>query len=129
MTTNRVYDLFNKRYFEIPKYQRGYSWDRQNVRDLFEDIREAIESDSSHYMGTVVLSEGTPQGEHYFVVDGQQRLATISLIISEITRRLPKADADYNSRFYIREAEYRLKLLGRDKEYFENILVSPQFNP
>lgn len=129
MTTNRVYDLFNKRYFEIPKYQRGYSWDRQNVRDLFEDIREAIESGSSHYMGTVVLYEGTPQGEYYFVVDGQQRLATISLIISEITRRLPKADADYNHRFYIREAEYRLKLLGRDKQYFENLLEGKVLEP
>ncbi|HDN65112.1 MAG TPA: DUF262 domain-containing protein [Methanosarcinales archaeon] len=129
MATNRIYDLFNRRYFEIPKYQRGYSWDRQNVRDLFEDVREAIESGFSHYMGTVVLSEGVPQGEHYFVVDGQQRLATISLIISEITHRLPKADADYHRRFYIRETDYRLKPLGRDKQYFENLLEGVVLNP
>lgn len=129
MATNRIYDLFNKRYFEIPKYQRGYSWDRQNVRDLFEDVREAIESGFSHYMGTVVLSEGVPQGEHYFVVDGQQRLATISLIISEITHRLPKADADYHRRFYIREDDYRLKPLGRDKQYFEKLLERVVLNP
>jgi len=129
VATNRVYDLFNKRYFEIPKYQRGYSWDRQNVRDLFEDVREAIESGFSHYMGTVVLFEGVPQGEHYFVVDGQQRLATISLIISEITHRLPKADADYHRRFYIREGDYRLKPLGRDKQYFENLLERVVPNP
>ena len=129
MATNRVSDLLNKRYFEIPKYQRGYSWDRQNVRDLFEDIREAIESGSSHYMGTIVLSEGASPGEHYFIVDGQQRLATISLIISEITRRLPKNDADYNRRFYIKETEYRLKLLGRDKEYFENVLEGKLLDP
>ena len=128
MATNRVYDLFNKRYFEIPKYQRGYSWDRQNVRDLFEDVREAIESGFSHYMGTVVLFEGVPQGEHYFVVDGQQRLATLSLIISEITHRLPKADADYHRRFYIREGDYRLKPLGRDKQYFEKLLEGVVLN-
>lgn len=130
MATNRIYDLFNNRYFEIPKYQRGYSWDRQNVRDLFEDVREAIESGFSHYLGTVVLFEGVPQGEHYFVVDGQQRLATISLIISEITHRLPKADADFHRRFYIREkTDYRFKPLGRDKQYFENLLERVVPNP
>lgn len=129
MATNRIYDLFNKRYFEIPKYQRGYSWDRENVRELFEDVREAMESGSSHYMGTVVLSEGTPKGEHYFVVDGQQRLATISLLISEITRRLPKSDAEYNRRFYLKEVGYRLKLLGRDKQYFEDLLEGNVLEP
>ena len=131
MATNRVYDLFNNRYFEIPKYQRGYSWDRQNVRDLFEDIREAIESGFSHYLGTVVLFEGVPQGEHYFIVDGQQRLATISLIISEITYRLPEADGYFHRRFYIleREGDYRFKPLGRDKRYFENLLERVVLNP
>lgn len=122
MATKKISDLFNKRFFEIPKYQRGYAWDRQNVRDLFEDIREAIESSSNHYMGTVVLSEGNPGGEHFYVVDGQQRLTTLTLLVSEITRRLPKSDSEYHRRFYIKDSDYRLKPLGRDRVYFENLL-------
>jgi len=115
MATSKISDLFNKRFFEIPKYQRGYTWERQNVRDLFEDIKEAIESSSNHYMGTVVLSEGNPIGEHFFVVDGQQRLTTLTLLISEITRRLPKNDSVFFRRLYIEDPGYRLKLLGRDR--------------
>jgi len=83
MVTHNISDLFNKKYFEIPKYQRGYSWERQNVRELFEDIRESIESKSNHYLGTFVLSGGAPKEDHFFLVDGQQRLVTLSLIISE----------------------------------------------
>jgi uncharacterized protein with ParB-like and HNH nuclease domain len=129
MATSKISDLFNNRFFEIPKYQRGYAWELQNVRDLFEDIKEAIESSSNHYMGTVVLSEGHPIGEHYFVVDGQQRLTTLMLLISEITRRLPKSDSEFFRRRYIKDPEYRLRPLGRDKIYFENLLEGKVLPP
>lgn len=129
MATSKISDLFNNRFFEIPKYQRGYAWERQNVRDLFDDIKEAIESSSNHYMGTVVLSEGNPIGENYFVVDGQQRLTTLTLLISEITRRLPKSDSDFYRRRYIKDPDYRLKPLGRDKIYFENLLEGKVLPP
>ena len=48
MASIKVRDFFNGRFFEIPKYQRGYAWDIQNVRDLFDDITESIESSSNH---------------------------------------------------------------------------------
>ena len=38
MATTKITDLFNDRVFEIPRYQRGYAWEKQHVRDLFEDI-------------------------------------------------------------------------------------------
>jgi uncharacterized protein with ParB-like and HNH nuclease domain len=122
MATSKISDLFHKRFFKIPKYQRSYAWERQNVCDLFEDIREAIESQSNHYMGTVVLSEGGQVGEHFYVVDGQQRLTTLMLLISEITLRLPKCDSDYFRRLYIKDPDYRLCLLGKDIAYLENLL-------
>ena len=42
MATTKITDLFNDRYFEIPRYQRGYAWEKQHVRELFDDIKEAI---------------------------------------------------------------------------------------
>ena len=129
MATSNISVLFNNRFFEIPKYQRGYAWERQNVRDLFEDIKEAIESSSNHYMGTVVLSEGNPNGGQYFIVDGQQRLTTLTLLISEITYRLPKNDLDYYRRHYIKDLDYRLTPHGRDKIYFENLLERKVLSP
>ena len=49
--------LFTSKIFKIPKYQRSYAWDRQNVLELFEDIQEAINTTSHHYIGTVVLAK------------------------------------------------------------------------
>ena len=41
----------------IPEYQRSYSRERENVKDLIEDINESLETNLSHYIGTVVLAK------------------------------------------------------------------------
>lgn len=77
--------------FAIPTYQRDYAWTTAQVEDLFEDISEAITTQSSHYLGTVVLARnGT--GPHE-VVDGQQRLSTLALVIHALLEQLPPDDA------------------------------------
>lgn len=55
MANSKIQDFFNRKFFEIPKYQKGFAWNKENIRDLFNDIREAEEVNSSHYIGTVVL--------------------------------------------------------------------------
>ena len=99
MASNKIMEFYNGRYFEIPKYQRGYAWEKRNIRELFDDIVESIQSKSSHYIGTIVLSKHEDT-DHYYVVDGQQRITTISLIINELIRHLRKSDADYSQVLY-----------------------------
>jgi uncharacterized protein with ParB-like and HNH nuclease domain len=119
----KIKDFFNGRFFEIPKYQRGYAWERQNIRDLFDDIVESIESNSNHYIGTIVLSKSQEDDEKFYVVDGQQRITTITLIKNAIINKLSQTDSAYYHRFYIKEDDrYRLAPLGRDRNYFFNIL-------
>ncbi len=84
MSSLRIRDLFNKRFFEIPKYQRGYAWEVTHARELFDDIIEAIESNSNHYLGTVVLSKKADERDCYYIVDGQQRITTLLLIINSL---------------------------------------------
>jgi uncharacterized protein with ParB-like and HNH nuclease domain len=67
--------------FEIPKYQRGYAWEIENIRELFDDVIESIKSNSNYYIGTIVLSKSADD-ERFYVVDGQQRITTITLIIN-----------------------------------------------
>ena len=123
MANRKIEDFFNGRFFEIPKYQRGYSWERQNVRELFDDIVESIESKSNHYIGTIVLSKSVDDVEKFYIVDGQQRTTTISLIISALIKELPEMDRLYNERFFLKEDDrYRITPLSRDKDYFTNIL-------
>ncbi|HEY4784666.1 MAG TPA: DUF262 domain-containing HNH endonuclease family protein [Bacteroidales bacterium] len=123
MASSKIKDFFNGRFFEIPKYQRGYAWEIQNIRDLFDDIVESIESNSNHYIGTIVLSRCNTDEEKFFVVDGQQRTTTISLIISALIKRLSEKDAAYYERFYLKEDErYRITPLNRDKQFFIKLL-------
>ena len=90
-------DLFHKRLFRVPDYQRGYSWEERQVREFLEDL-ELLGARRYHYTGTVVLheSDSEPQrmdedGNAYVpveIVDGQQRLTTIVLLLDGIRRSL-----------------------------------------
>lgn len=89
-------DLFQRRLFRVPDYQRGYSWEEQQVQEFLEDLK-LLGHDRYHYTGTVVLhkmaSEGRmdEDGNHHDlveIVDGQQRLTTIVLLLDSICRSL-----------------------------------------
>ena len=90
-------DLFRKRLFRVPDYQRGYSWEEQQVTEFLEDL-ELLSSQRYHYTGTVVLheSEARPMdegGNTYVpveIVDGQQRITTIVLLLDGISRSLQR---------------------------------------
>ncbi len=123
MASIKIKDFFNGRFFEIPKYQRGYAWEVQNIRDLFDDIIESIESNSNHYVGTIVLSKSIGDDEKFYVVDGQQRTTTITLIISSLINKLSEKDASYYERFYLKEDQrYRITPLNRDHQFFIQLL-------
>ena len=130
MASNKIQDFFNRKFFEIPKYQRGFAWNKVNIRDLFNDIREAEEVNSSHYIGTVVLSKTKENDRLFYVVDGQQRITTITMIINSIIKKLSKDDALFYKRFYISENYVnRLKPLGKEKEFFEKLLNGNSLTP
>lgn len=66
--------------FLVPSYQRGYRWQKVNVSDLLNDLCEFIHSDKTVYslQPLVVYSSGD---NTYHVVDGQQRLTTITILL------------------------------------------------
>ena len=89
----------------IPEYQRGYSWDKENVSQLLSDISQGVchlvdegDNDSEiHFLGTliVVTEKGSqnkdPKGNPTrvdIIIDGQQRITTISIIASTIIKNL-----------------------------------------
>lgn len=126
----KVKDFFNGRFFEIPKYQRGYAWEKRNVRELFDDINESIESNSNHYIGTLVLSKSSNDDEKFFVVDGQQRITTVTLIISTLIKNLSPDDSAYYERFYLKEGErYRITPLNRDRLFLTELLEGRVMEP
>ena len=77
-----------KSYF-VPKYQRDYSWDKDDWEDLWNDILE-IPNDKTHYLGYIVLQPNNDGEESYWVIDGQQRLTTLSILALAVTALLQK---------------------------------------
>jgi Protein of unknown function DUF262/Protein of unknown function (DUF1524) len=64
--------------YQVPRFQRDYAWDREQWEDLWSDI-ETIVDEQYHYMGYIVLQR---KSQHdYEVIDGQQRLITLSLVV------------------------------------------------
>lgn len=75
--------------YEIPLYQRTYDWKRAQFEKLWEDIKDLAESKSTdptaeHFLGTLVLDSGhqMPSDRTYLVVDGQQRLTTLTMLLA-----------------------------------------------
>ena len=67
-------------FLSVPKYQRAFSWDEDNVKNFLTDVNTAFSNKSAEYfMGSVVL-QGADQ--KYEVVDGQQRLTTATILIA-----------------------------------------------
>lgn len=119
----------------VPANQREYSWEEENARDLCVDISQALNDDQENYfLGTIVLTKTQGKLE---VVDGQQRLATVTMLIASIRdvyERIgeEKAAEALNTNFLFRldrktqEEESNLVLNTRDHEFFlNNIVLSP----
>lgn len=86
-----IQEIFNtgKITYEIPVYQRNYAWGKDEISALVQDVYDAMnsaskrgEKDSIYYIGTLVTYN---KGDNVFeVIDGQQRLTTISLVLKAL---------------------------------------------
>lgn len=71
--------LSNGKSYSVPSYQRDYSWNQENWEDLWDDLATVEASREDHYMGTIVLETG--ERKQFRIIDGQQRMATLSILI------------------------------------------------
>ena len=68
------------RRFIIPVYQRNYDWKTEQCQQLFDDIVKIVRlKRKSHFLGCLVSAHNDGTFDEFFVIDGQQRLTTISL--------------------------------------------------
>lgn len=71
---------------EIPDYQRPYKWQAEHVNQLFDDVMHHSEQ-AAYRLGTLVLCREQHSGK-FDIVDGQQRLLTLTLFIDALYREL-----------------------------------------
>ncbi|OFN04018.1 hypothetical protein HMPREF2638_10605 [Neisseria sp. HMSC055F11] len=127
--------------YRIPRFQRDYSWTVEQWEDLWADILVSLrDEDSAHYMGYLVLQSA--DDKVFDVIDGQQRLTTVSLIVLAILKNIQRLidagnDAENNERRLnqIRQtyigyldpitliSRSKLTLNRNNNDYFQNYLI------
>jgi hypothetical protein len=124
--------LLREGVLEVPPYQRSYAWIDEQVDTYWFDLRAAlIANEPIYFLGTVVISSGA--GERSVVIDGQQRLATTSLLFAAIRDAFAeRGDATrartVQERFLSwaslesTDVEPRLILNEQDRDYFSSIV-------
>ena len=87
--------IHSRRPFIIPLYQRAYEWDKKNIDNFIEDISTLVNkrtqgnSDQHFFGGIVSVDDFSPYiGNQFLVIDGQQRLATFSMVLALIVKEL-----------------------------------------
>lgn len=79
--------LKGKKYF-IEDYQREYRWEKKHITDLIEDLTEKFlvsEGEDHYFLGSIIISK---RGSQQFIIDGQQRLTSLTLLLIHIYRTL-----------------------------------------
>ena len=122
----------NDKNFIIPIYQRNYDWGTKEVRQLLNDIRNITKNSLNHYfLGSVVsISE---RRDEICIIDGQQRLTSISLLLLAIYHLLGSSAEESNLKDRIlneylinryaqdHNKKIRLKLIKEDAKHFEQL--------
>lgn len=138
LTLEGLAHALNDRYLAVPRYQRAYAWDEKHVRQLLEDIADAYNGNRLEYfLGTIVTGLRDDTSE---VIDGQQRLATASILIASI-RDFFLANGDVNraddiERDFLltrdrrtQETRPKLKLSDEDHEFYVRRILKRADDP
>jgi hypothetical protein len=133
-----ISQIFSDAYsFEIPPYQRPYAWEEEQAREFLGDLLNAMDNTQScgnfYFIGSIVLIK-TPGVSQSKVIDGQQRLTTLTILLS-VLRDLTKGTEDRLRRCrYVfqkgnadegTEDRYRLALRPRDQAFFKKHVQQP----
>lgn len=78
-TSNFSSIIGSSKRFQVPKFQRDYSWNKEQWDDLWQDVETMLKENDEHYMGYLVLQ--TDDDKHFLIIDGQQRFTTITIMI------------------------------------------------
>jgi len=111
MEVNPVYNSIGKFFhrepmYRIPKYQRSYAWEEPEIKDFLKDLENCFQKRKSgnpinHFFGGIVSVEKSVTGvvnQHEFeLVDGQQRFATIVLLIASLIHKYEELEVSANS--------------------------------
>ncbi|MEN9569767.1 MAG: hypothetical protein RL172_998 [Bacteroidota bacterium] len=86
-TLNEI--LGNGKIYFVPQFQRDYSWEQDHLDDLWNDLVTTYKRNDARYMGSIVLQiKGDSSDKQFWIIDGQQRFTTLSLLTLAIINKI-----------------------------------------
>lgn len=134
----RIREIFEGAYrFVVPDYQRPYAWTTEQAGELFNDLLSAMrdaatmQSPSQYFLGSIVIVKRDGESQS-LVVDGQQRLTTLTILLAALRAAIPEAADDITDFLYkkgkaiLGEAnEYRFFARDEDEAFFRANVQEP----
>lgn len=128
-TEDTVEQVLTRNYrYTVPDYQRRYSWEEEQWAALWADLN-SIQENSTHFLGSVVLIErsgGLNELNKLEIVDGQQRIATITVVLSLMREKYYEMGESEQAEDI--ENKY-LKKRDLDRNEYQNLTLSTFDNP
>ncbi|MEL7597392.1 MAG: DUF262 domain-containing protein [Clostridiaceae bacterium] len=126
----KIEELFNgDRIFNIPKYQRAYAWEKDNLEIFYDDLKNQRGA-KDYFFGTLLFHQRENMGEYecYDVVDGQQRLTTIIIFLKVlIGKLLEKGSILVSKKTYQRyiydEYAFKLEMQNEDTSFLHEYIL------
>lgn len=109
--------FLSDKFLKVPLYQRSFAWEKENVKELFDDITNSYPDE--YFIGTIVV---TDKGDCLEIVDGQQRLVTVSLFFIAVRDFLKEIDEVEKANAI--EGEFILKQSYRDEEKKQRLALN-----
>lgn len=123
--------------YEIPSFQRPYAWTEEEAGDLFDDLYDFYVNepeDEQYFLGSIVLVKEDDK-PHSEVIDGQQRLTTLTILLAAITSRLSGEDRNDFKNYIIEPgrasqglaSKPRVHIRKRDNDFFRKYIQGMDF--
>jgi len=118
--------------YEIPVYQRAYSWDKKNWTIFLEDLFEQLEGDNNYFYGNILL-ETIKKNRDYEIIDGQQRITTLTIFMRSLINILENRkneelliefDFEEKIKIYLKNnGNIKLRPVEYDKACYDSLIV------
>lgn len=103
--------FISDKYLKVPTYQRSYTWEKSNVNDLLQDIKSSYPDE--YFIGTIVVND---HDDYLEIIDGQQRLATITIFFTAIRNLMHQHDDEEGAIEIEQEYLFKKDIRTRDKK-------------
>jgi len=118
--------------YEIPVYQRAYSWDKKNWTIFLEDLFEQMEGDNNYFYGNILL-ETIKKNRNYEIIDGQQRITTLTIFMRSLINILKTrenedslTDFDFEEKIKIylkNNGNIKLRPVEYDRACYDSLII------